>query len=142
LTSTNAVRTPFTSPSVSCWSSQFLEKFRRVHRLVPGEGRFVISGSTTPRAVVRTGDELARTRPASEVMAPRPRRPTLPTAGGSTVETRLRRDEAAVSETENQRRNVLEEVLRLGAGFKEGERAWVPGCVVGAGAAPGALGSR
>jgi ribosome-associated translation inhibitor RaiA len=39
--------------------------------------------------------------------------------------TRLRRGEAAVSEAENQRRNVLDEVLRLGAGFKEGERAWV-----------------
>jgi ribosome-associated translation inhibitor RaiA len=30
-----------------------------------------------------------------------------------------------VSETENQRRNILDEVLRLGAGFKDGERAWV-----------------
>jgi hypothetical protein len=44
----------------------------------------------------------------------------LPITGGSTVATRLRRDEAAVSETDNQRRNVLDEVLRLGAGFKDG----------------------
>jgi ribosome-associated translation inhibitor RaiA len=44
---------------------------------------------------------------------------------GSTVEIRLRRDEAAVPETENQPHGVLDEVLRLGAGFKDGERPWV-----------------
>ena len=38
---------------------------------------------------------------------------------------RLRRDEAAVSETENQRHDVLDKVLRFGAGFKDGERPWV-----------------
>lgn len=30
-----------------------------------------------------------------------------------------------VSETENQRRDVLDEVLHFGAGFKDGERPWV-----------------
>jgi hypothetical protein len=30
-----------------------------------------------------------------------------------------------VSETENQRRDILDEVLHFGAGFKDGERPWV-----------------
>jgi hypothetical protein len=38
---------------------------------------------------------------------------------------KLRRDEAAVSETENQRHDVLDQAVRLGAGFKDGERPWV-----------------
>ena len=38
---------------------------------------------------------------------------------------RLRRDEAVVSETENQRHDVLDEVLHFGAGFKDGEQPWV-----------------
>jgi hypothetical protein len=38
---------------------------------------------------------------------------------------KLRRDEAAVSETENKRHDVLDQVVRLGAGFKDGERPWV-----------------
>jgi hypothetical protein len=42
---------------------------------------------------------------------------------------RLRRDEVVVSETENQRRDVLDEVLHLGAGFKDGERPWVLGAL-------------
>jgi hypothetical protein len=38
---------------------------------------------------------------------------------------KLRRDEAAVSETENKRHDVLDQAARLGAGFKDGERPWV-----------------
>jgi hypothetical protein len=38
---------------------------------------------------------------------------------------KLRRDEAAVSETENKRHDVLDQAVRLGAGFKDGERPWV-----------------
>jgi hypothetical protein len=38
---------------------------------------------------------------------------------------KLRRDEAAVSEMENQRHDVLDQAVRLGAGFKDGERPWV-----------------
>jgi hypothetical protein len=38
---------------------------------------------------------------------------------------KLRRDEAAVSETENKRHDVLDQAVRLGAGFKGGERPWV-----------------
>lgn len=38
---------------------------------------------------------------------------------------RLWRDETAVSETENQRHDLLDEVLHFGAGFKDGEQPWV-----------------
>ena len=38
---------------------------------------------------------------------------------------RLQRDEGAVHETENQRHDVLDTVLRIGAGFKDGERPGV-----------------
>jgi hypothetical protein len=38
---------------------------------------------------------------------------------------KLRRDEAAVSEMENKRHDVLDQAVRLGAGFKDGERPWV-----------------
>ncbi|HEY3691438.1 MAG TPA: HPF/RaiA family ribosome-associated protein [Pseudonocardiaceae bacterium] len=38
---------------------------------------------------------------------------------------KFRRDEAAVSEMENQRHDVLDQAVRLGAGFKDGERPWV-----------------
>lgn len=83
---------------------------RRVHRLVPGEGRFATSGSTTPRAVETTGDKLADT----DATCFGTHGPTASAADAADrrrvyrVETRLRRDEAAVSETENQGRNVLD----------------------------------
>jgi hypothetical protein len=72
----------------------------------------------------------AQGTPASEPCITHRLRPReLLITGGSTVGMRLRRDEVVVSETENQRRDVLDDVLHFGAGFKDGERRWVLGAL-------------